>query len=129
MNKKIFAIGICLLFLAMFLPQVAADDSTPMQTEQSLKFSCKLFLRCYIESTTPGSYEDPGRYPNFGIGLYCLYGGNSKTTVYNEKNGEIIWEHEGLHQIWFTFFNGYTEKTEDMSTMSGNAMGVFLLGI
>ena len=70
----------------MFLPQVAADDSTPMQTEQSLKSLCKLFLRCYIESsTTPDSYEDPGRCHNFGIGLYCIYGGNSKTTVYDEK--------------------------------------------
>lgn len=119
MKKKISLIIIFMLFIAMTIPSVGGIED---KNDVNQKF--KRFLFCYVETKTFGEFEKTGTFPFFGIGLikYCCE--DSETAIYSEENGNMLWNFEGRHILWITFYRGYTEVIEESSTMYGNAFNV-----
>jgi hypothetical protein len=125
MRKKIIGIFVVMLFIIQILPSTTATPTLPFGNEK------KVFKNCYIEAT--GDVEPAGgsflRFVMFKCFFIRPQGGdsafvflwlieflepNAEVTIYNEKDGEILWQDTGLTGVWgfklFWFKGTYTNE-------------------
>jgi hypothetical protein len=97
------------------------------EKREEKKSSFKFIRRGYIETIITGDFEPTGESSIFGFGMFCHYSENSKTMVYSEEGGDILWFVEGKHRMIYGFFTGIGVKTENTYMMCGNAF--IIIGI
>jgi hypothetical protein len=117
-NKLLFIIILMLIFLLLN----PINAKTINKYEKLSDF--ERFLNCYIEIEMVGEFESIGTHPEFGLGLMMLYDDNTKTTIYTEENGEILWQYQGVHWIKITLFIGHEEIKRDAQTLYGRAFNL-----
>jgi len=108
-----------MLLFSMILP---VNASPIVEEKKDIDESpIKIVRNGYIETTIPGDYQPEEPHTVYGFGLFCHYGKTCKTTVYSEEGGDILWSTEGRHSMFYIFFNGFSQKTEDEYIMYGTA--------
>lgn len=75
-----------MLFFSLICPVIG----NPIDNEKENIESFDRFFNCYIEIMTNGEYVSKGIHPEFGLSLMMLYDEKTKTTIYSEKNGNIL---------------------------------------
>jgi len=128
MGRKIIGLTICMLVVIMLFPSITATSTFGNKKE--------VFKDCYIEAT--GAVEPTGgsfiRYVMWKHFWFRPFGDdrafvflwriafmepNVAVTIFAEKNGDVLWQDNGLTGIWgltlFRFNGIYTNEgsTED----------------
>lgn len=125
MKKKIIGICVIMLLLSIIIP--VSGETVEQEKREGKESSFKFIRRGYIETIITGDFIPTGEDSVFGFGMFCHYGENSKTMVYSEEGGDILWYVEGKHRMIYGFFTGIGVKTEDNYMMCGNSF--FIIGI
>jgi len=112
----------------IFADDVFVDNSI-QQSPESGCFSNNFFLWCYVETINYGNFSDLENDSGhcFGIGYFCNFGQEDKTTFFTQKNGEVLFTHEGKHSINYFVFVGKEEVFDDKIMLSGYGFGVFFI--
>jgi len=101
MCNKIFGLALCLLFILPYIPVTGATDQNPSGR----------YTDCYIVSS--GLI-----YNRLSIGLFKIgnkafiiyinvgYTENSITSIYDDENGNLIYQIQGTHNVILLIFRG-----------------------
>jgi hypothetical protein len=111
---------IFMLFFSLIFPVIG----NPIDNEKENIQSLERFFNCYVEINTKGEYDSKGTHPEFGLSLMMLYDEKTETTIYSEKNGDILWQFQGVHWIKITLFIGYEEINENSIKLYGRALNL-----
>ncbi len=114
-----------MLFFSLIFPVIG----NPIDNEKENIQSLERFFNCYVEINTKGEYDSKGTHPEFGLGLMMLYDDKTETTIYSEKNGDILWQYQGIHWIKITLFIGYEEINENSIRLYGRAINLLVYTI
>ena len=121
MEKKIFGILITMLFILTAIPQITAIEINNYKSENNNFFSF-----CYIRNIADSSTGPAKKCPYVGF-LTILGGGeNSQTTIYKNKDGEIIGSFTGRQTVFVLVLLGSHEYTGTQRIFSGFAIGVYV---
>ena len=116
MSSKIFGLALCLLFILPNIPVTVATDQNP-----SVRYT-----DCYIVSS--GLI-----YNRLAIGLFKIrniafiiylnigYTQDSITSIYDDENGNLLWQEQGTHNVILLIFRGNYSyvKNQNGSTFLG----------
>jgi hypothetical protein len=108
MIKQLTVLAVCSLLIITITPLTEAKDQDRSETYQD----------CYVESS--------GTIINrFSIGLFKLgnkaliiysiieYSEDGVTSIYDDENGNILWQEQGEHSILLFFFRGNYSYIKD----------------
>jgi hypothetical protein len=108
----------------MILPLSSiANNKENLKSENNvLNDSKKIFFNCYTEITYYDIYESVGIYSTYGIGLWFLDSDDAEIKIYKEKNGDLLWQNEGIYNLRIFLFIGHTYIDEISSKTYGKAL-------
>jgi hypothetical protein len=121
MGKKIMELIIGMLVVSMLLPSITAattgenkmgtprtSDIGPVEPVVRYK-NCYIEVSAYIHNDWPAVIKLPNMLKvawkqspdshevSFGFYSYFVFGNDALITVYDKKDGTILWQHEGIH--------------------------------
>jgi hypothetical protein len=117
-------IKLLLIIFMLFFSLIFQVIGNPLDNEKENIQSLERFFNCYVEINTKGEYDSKGTHPEFGLSLMMLYDEKTETTIYSEKNGDILWQFQGVHWIKITLFIGYEEINENSIKLYGRALNL-----
>jgi len=151
MKKKIFVI-ICLILLVITsFPLVNSNEIDVNDDACDIKLSkWELYSSCYIEAEGEIAYnidwiafiKMPNMWKTFWFRPFdddmafvsywmLVFKFDSKVKIYNEENGDLLWEHQGSEYPQlkiFGFYGDYIPSTNDQDvfqvSLNGNAFMV-----
>ncbi len=137
MGKKIFGFVIGMLVLSMLLPSITAATTfenkkqTMKNSESYLGAPEGKYKNCYIEVSADIHHDWPAiiklsnmlkvlwiqgsdsNKVSFGLYSYFVFENNAMITVYDKKDGAIVWQHQGIQDPTITMlgFKGTYESS------------------
>jgi hypothetical protein len=115
--KKIMATLMCVLLLVTVIPFAHSFNSEQAQTTEDKKDANspgigRVFTTCYVEAlgSSVGQVKSfwfrPFRNDFAIVSIWKIFYGDCQTTIYNKKNGDVLWEHQGQHNLFLIGFRG-----------------------
>jgi hypothetical protein len=134
MKKVELIIIICMMLILMFLPISSAINikKTDTQIYEQINENEYNYFFCYVNSSGIKtsyirSFVIRHGYTGltFALGLFTVYSEDAQTTIYKNKNGEVLMHYEGVHELNLIGFIGYSsaKQNEDI-WIEGNVIFV-----
>ena len=129
--KKLVVVFLCIaLFFTTIsfegLSRTDTKNDLVMQEQGSHEGICRIFMSCYVVSSGDHASQFKIIYLkpfNGDFAVVCawkIFYEDSTTTIYNRKNGDVLWDYEGQHNLCLIGFRGFYTCC-DTHTICGNA--------
>jgi len=146
MKKRIISLYIACMFLLLAVPTMTAFS---LSEEESNDLEWETFSSCYIDASGDISGEDWSRilgsnmwklswfrpfFNDFAVVSYwrIVFDESSSITLYTEKDGEVLWDHDGTGHPQFRilgFFGDYIPTCSENTDLHVKIRGQILFAL